>query len=272
MQDKRKLRDTQYKEKMRRLRKFVDFDYDLRKPLTKYQKTKINKYSKELDRLTKNKPYSVQVYKSKNRARLESVKVMGGNDSSLKGFKVAFVPKTSEHQKITFNKKGEPQIKSRHVTETFYEFDQERLALEGGAYAQSVAVKAARKSYAIKTGDWQLAATFPAALIGERIDQLQQAYSVEGANNHYSNWMLGLVGYDFTNQSDVHEYRREKRKAAIHAERKKAAIRQEKNVAYWRLSSGMVTASPSDNATEPESGATRISKKEFMAELRKMAK
>jgi hypothetical protein len=44
--------NTIHAQRLKAIRPFIDFNYDLRKPLSKYQKAKIKTYYDEIDQLT----------------------------------------------------------------------------------------------------------------------------------------------------------------------------------------------------------------------------
>lgn len=227
----------QYKKLYKELKPYITEKIDLRKPLTTAHKSFITRYSNELHRMTKDKPYAVQIFRSSNKSRLKAAQELGGQNSKLKSFKVAFVPKTSEHQKIRFNKKGEPRIVTAHVTANYIKLDAEELAQAEDVkeYIDDLLKNKTYKTYGIQAGDYEISYTAQKPFIGREVARLCAQYSNAQENNYFGNWLGGLFGYEFTNQGDLNNYREAKRTAQLKKDR--ASRKRNKNVRaklfYW---------------------------------------
>ena len=258
--------DSQYKKAALALRPYVDFKIDLRKTLTKAEKAKITKYKKELDRMTAGKPYALQIYKSRDKNRLKKVQAFGGQDTRLKEFKVAFVPKTSKHQKIKFDKKGEVYTKSNYVKTNFIEIDQEELIDENLATIVYEKVKnRSEKRFTIQAGDWEIPNTYGKKQVGQKLAQLALEYGNETANNFIGNWCKGIYAHDFDNQEDLDSYREAKRNAKLKIHRAKLKAEKNKRIPlyYWYVTDGdYVIQTKTDN--KPDSKSVEITKKEYI--------
>ena len=256
---------AQYKKLYKKMRSFVDFKIDLRKPLTPAQKSKITKYNKELNRLTNNKPYDVQIYRARDKAKLKKVQELAGQDTRLKGFKVAFVPKTSEFQKIYFNKKGEASIKTQYVDSAFIPLNAEILATDSAIdYVDSLIQNREEKSYSIQAGDYEISGTFSKTKIASAVNKLCEQYSNADENNYFGNWLGGIFAYSFDNQTNLDSYRNAKRDAQIKKDR--SSRKKEKNkrikVYYWydrKADSVLLTKTPSP----PNENCEAITKREY---------
>jgi hypothetical protein len=227
---------AQYKKMYKELKPYINFPLDLRKPLTRGQKTVITKYFTELQRLTNNKPYDVQIYRSKNKNKLKKVQELGGQDTHLTKFKVAFVPKTSPQQKIRFNKSGEAYTKGVYVKATFIPLDAEILATDSAIdYVNSVIEKRSENSFSIQAGDYEINGTFSKNRVASEVNKLCMRYSNQDSNNYFGNWLGGLFANEFENQSDLDSYRESKRNAQIKRDRnaRKRENRNRIKVFYW---------------------------------------
>ena len=255
----------QYKKMYKALKPFVDFKIDLRKEITRGQKTVITKYFKEYTRLTAGKPYEIQVFRSNKRANTVKAQELGGQDTRLKKFKVAFVPKNSPHQKIKFNKKGEAYVKNFYVKATFIPLDPLRLATEDiTEYVDGVIADRKEDSFSVQTGDYELGGTFSKSRVGERVNKLCQQYNNMDANNYFGNWLGGLFANEFHNQSDLTSYRKAKREAQITKDRalRKKEKNKRVNLFYW-YDRQKESVSLTKTDTPPNDHCEAITKREY---------
>lgn len=255
----------QYKKLYKELRPYVDFKIDLRQNLSKAQKAKITTYARELKRLTDHKPYDVQIYRARDKTKLKKVQELAGQDTKLKGFKVAFVPKTSEYQKIRFNKKGEATIKTQYVDSAFIPLDAEILATDSAIdYVNDLIQGRTEKTFGIQAGDYEISGTFSKTKIAQAVNKLCEQYSNADANNYFGNWLGGIFAYSFDNQGNLDSYREAKRSAQIKKDR--AARKRDKNkkikVYYWYdRKAENVTLTKTDTA--PNKNCEAITKREY---------
>lgn len=259
----RKNAHAQYVKKMRALRPYVNFNYDLRKPFTKYQKTKINQYFREYERLTRDKPYDIQVYRTKNKDRLKKAREFGGNDTRLPGFRVAFIPKTSPEQKIKFSKSGDPYIVSKYVREQFIPIDHDILTVDNiKDYIDDKVKNRPEKVFTVQCGDYELKQSFSRDTIWTEVSRLMHDYSDPETNKFYGNWMRGLVAYTFTNQDKLQDYRDAKRAAQIKKDRARRRKKEKILLFYWYIPHSDSVTITKDN-TLPSNDAYEITRREY---------
>tara|TARA_R110000737_G_C14623309_1_gene493997 strand:+ start:6514 stop:7326 length:813 start_codon:yes stop_codon:yes gene_type:complete len=186
---------------------FVKFDYDLKKPLSKYKKSKIKKY---FDAITQLKKGAKQVYKPRIKEHLKIAQDYSGHPEGLSDLKVAFVPSGGiKINKFTFKdikKKGkkvrtELILKTEHVITRFIPFDKEKLikALANDSivdYVNSVIKNDTANEYAINTGQTAVQETATRAKIAERVAIFVKRYIVSDDIS----WIAGLNAYTFDNQ------------------------------------------------------------------------
>ncbi len=255
----------QYKKMYKMIKSYINYDIDLRKPLTRGNKQIITKYFKEFARLTDGKPYDIQLYRSKKKDRLTQVQQLAGQDTKLKLFKVAFVPKTSPQQKIRFNKDGEPYVKSVYVKATFIPLDPERLAEENPSeYVNSLIGNREEKSFSIQAGDYEIPATYSKDVIGKAVSKLCLKYNNEDSNNYFANWLGGIFANKFDNQSSLDEYRNAKRDAQIKKDRsaKKRDSKKRIKLFYW-YDRKADTVLLTKTETAPNNHCEAITKREY---------
>jgi hypothetical protein len=240
----------QYKKLYKELRPFVDFKIDLRQKMSSADKAKITRYTKELKRLTAGKPYDVQIYRARDKSKLKKVQELAGQDTKLKGFKVAFVPKTSDYQQVRFNKKGEATIKTRFVDSAFIPLDAHILATDSAIdYINDLVQNRDEKTFGIQAGDYEITGTFSKTKIASAVNKLCEQYS-----NPYS----------FDNQAHLDSYRNAKRDSQIRKDR--AARKRDKNkrikVYYW-YDRKAETVLLTKTDTPPNANCEPITKREY---------
>lgn len=255
----------QYKNDMRALRPFVNFDIDLRAPLNSAQKAKINKYKKELDRMTAGKPYEIQIFRPRDKTKLKKVQEFGGQDASLKEFKVAFIPKTSKYQKIGFNKNGEPYTKTKNVKSNYIALDTDELIGDNiEDYVYSKVKNRTEKRFTIQAGDWEIRNTYSKKVLGKEIAKLALEYSDPTANNFIGKWCHGVLAHEFTDQEDLSSYLDAKRNAKLKKHRQKLSKEKIKTIKlfYWYVPDGdYVIQTKTDK--KPDAKAVEITRREY---------
>src|SRR4051812_16427516 len=91
-------------QRLKEIRRFVEFDYDLRKPLTKSAKSKIKRYHDEITALT-NRPY--QVFRPRSKQHLREAQEFAQHEQFLPKLRVAFIPTDGANKvELKFTKKG----------------------------------------------------------------------------------------------------------------------------------------------------------------------
>lgn len=208
-----------HSQRLKSIRPFVDFDYDLRRPLTKYAKSKIKKYFDIVDNLTSHPTY---LYRPRNKDRLRIAQEYGGGHD--KHIKVAFIPTADEKPKLLFNKSG-MVVREKYITTRFGEFDIDALIQDHKKEVRRVTKKFRKaKRFKIAAGPHMIENTYSASIIPDEVDDLMQKYKNEEANNYFGNWMRGLYAFEFQNQldKDSAERIRDREKAKIKKAREKA--------------------------------------------------
>lgn len=126
---------TDYAALVKELRKVAsgfdaDSGYDLRKPLTKARKVRINKYAREVAALTSRENY---LFRPRNKNNLKMAQRVAQHDAGFPALKVAFIPWTKPQgardakPEIKFRKKG-LVIETSNYRKQFIPFDLEKLA------------------------------------------------------------------------------------------------------------------------------------------------
>lgn len=200
-----------FREKVKEMRPYLYWarDIDLRQPLTSGQKSAITKAYDDFQELT-SRP--VKVYRPRKKGRLEIAQQFARHEKGRTKFNVAFIPVADVKSKVVF-KKDRMQVKTKYVTEEYLFFDLTRLAeapeLE---IARTLARNPEAKSFIIMAGKYLWNGTIDRQLVENEVLQLMQRYSPGGkkynVNNHYKNWLFGVIAAEFTNQADLFEYRR----------------------------------------------------------------
>lgn len=197
----------------------MSFNYSLRAPLSSSAKAKINRYYDYLQRLT-TRP--TQIYRTKDPARLKKVQIFAQHD--IKAFpqiKVAFVPNDGkEKMRITFNNKGRVIAKTKYVSKILIELDpiKAMAAEESGNLADYIDSRIDSAPpvlrYIVQAGEFEVPIARSREFITEYVVDLANRYgSNESDNHHYKNWLHGIVGYNFQNQSNYDDYRISKAKS-----------------------------------------------------------
>jgi len=211
---------------MKAIRGFVDFDYDLRKPLSSASKGKINKYFEYINDKVGDNDSNIYVYRGRKKKNIETAKAATGAPPELKGLKTAFFPTVGKEIDIRFDRKGELTIKGEFVTSKFIQFDPLRLiADDSKEYIQSLIDKHNYEKYNITYGEWD-SPSMPDSRIAETVSKLAAEYNVKG-NHNYKNWLFGVNGLKFSKQGNALDYQKEK-KAAILARKRKAKANRKK--------------------------------------------
>jgi len=213
-----------YAQRLKAIRPFVDFDHDLRKPLSSAAKAQITRYYGYIQKLTVREH---QVYRSSNPANLRAVQRFAQHaPTGFEHLKVAFVPNAgTERLKIGFDAKGRVRAKGSYFDQIEVELDPEDLvqADEEGFAAEYIDAQiddaAPARQYVVMAGEFEVPSSRSRKFITEYVVDLMARYGAdklkggEDDNHHYKNWMFGIIGYNFHDQADLAEYRRAKRQA-----------------------------------------------------------
>ena len=215
------------------IRSFVNFDYDLRKPLTEYQKRKVRDYYDEIDALTNR---ANQIYRPRKKENLFAAQRLAQHEKMLPGLKVAFIP-TAEPVKVTLTKTG-GSYKTKHIKTKVITINPKSLASNPDREIRRV-LKVAKgaSNFHILAGRYEIRKPVRPNKLEARIKTLMGRYSEggklfrksrKGNSNHYRNWLIGVAANTFTEQAAYNEYLDAKKEAAekVKAEKRKAKRRK----------------------------------------------
>lgn len=231
MTGRNRITAAQYRQRMREIRRFVSFDYDLRKPLSSAAKAKINRYYAQIERLTV-RPH--QVYRAKKSDNLRAVQRFAQHDRRYKEIKVAFVPTDGKNKaRVSVNRKGEVRSKIGYVRMFEIPFDMERLVTEGREYIKEAIDNGPEvKRYVIQAGAFEVPST---SLRKDIVDDVAKYMSKYGADrydadnpssHYFGNWLFGVNGYTFRAQDELTAYRHNKQQATIRKAKERAGYRK----------------------------------------------
>src|SRR6185437_13569635 len=101
-----------------------------------------------------------------------------------------------------------------------------RLIEEGREYVEeAIAEGPAVKRYVVQAGEFEVPGSFAPEFIVDEVLKLMERYGADKydenkkSSHYYGNWLHGLNGYTFHNQSELSEYRETKRRKAKEAAR-----------------------------------------------------
>jgi len=217
-------------ERFQKIRKFVDFDFNLKQQLTAYDKRKIKSYYDEVTALTA-RPN--QIVKPRSEKRLKAVQRYAQHENKLRGLTVAFVP-TNGRDKVTvkYAKNGKVIFSTDFVDSMYIELEPEKLAEDSIAYVnQEIKTQAPNaKKFTIATAEYEIAGSHSQATIGEEVSKLMAKYSAGGTGykgyNDASKWLGGVIGHTFKNQAEYKAY--DKAKNAAKKETKRLRYNKKK--------------------------------------------
>lgn len=225
-------------QRLKEIRRFVGFDYDLRKPLNKSAQRKIKKYHDEIRALT-NRPY--QVFRPRSTEHLAQAQEYAQHEKRLPQLRVAFVP-TDGKNKVTlkFTTKG-VQGKTKHVTISDVKLSVKQLLINPEKHVNERIAGNPAKQFTVQAGRYEIPQPYLPSTIGKAVARLVSRYGeasgVDKNNNHYfGRWLHGLKAYRFEAQGDLIDYFQEKSSAIKKGkrDRKRAKRKQIRQAAKKR--------------------------------------
>jgi hypothetical protein len=201
-------------QRLKEIRRFVDFNYDLRKPLTSSQKRKIKTYHDEISALT-NRPY--QVYRARSRTHLYEAQEFAQHGKRLPGLKVAFLPVDGANKiKLRFTGRGVVG-KTKHVVITDVKLSIAQLLINPEKHVNERIAGNPAKQFTVQAGRYEIPSPYLPSTIGKAVARLVSRYGADSGydedNNHYfGRWLHGLKAYEFEAQAGLQEYLIEKAK------------------------------------------------------------
>lgn len=222
-----KFKSSVHKKRLKEIRRFVDFDYDLRKPLSTAAQKRIKKYHDEISALT-NRPY--QVYRPRRADHLQQAQEFAQHGRVLPHLRVAFIP-TDGANKVTlrYTKRGIIG-KTKHVTISDVVLSVRQLLIDPERHVNQRIAGNPAKQFTVQAGRYEIPSPYLPSTIGKAVARLVARYGEESGvtpnNNHYfGRWLHGLKAYEFESQAGLQEYLIEKAK---HIKEGKLARRRER--------------------------------------------
>lgn len=200
-----------FRERVKELRPFLlaARKIDLRKPPSPSQKSAITRAFKEYTELT-SRPY--KIYRPKSKDKLSKAQAFARHEKGGPKFDVAFIPVASPKAKIKWSD-GKMKVQTGSVTEEYLFFDLVNLAANPEQeIANTLDKNPKAKAFVVMAGKYLWNGAIQRKFVEENVMKLMARYSPGGEkyneNNHYQNWLFGLVASEFTDQKSLNEYRK----------------------------------------------------------------
>ncbi len=204
--------------RMKLIRPYVAFNYDLRKPLSKSAKSKIKKYADEVSALT-NRPF--QVVRPRRADHLAAAQEFAQHEKRLPALKVAFVPTNGTEKFVLHYNKGGVKASNSKVEVTLIRLAVSGLLGDAAKYVQNKVRNNPARSYTIKAGKYEIPQAFDKERIGPAVARFVARYNNEEANNYFGNWLHGVSAYHFKEQDTLQSYLTAKQNAIKRAKRER---------------------------------------------------
>jgi len=205
--------NSDYSKKLKAIRPFINFNYDLRKQLTKSDKAKITKY---FNLVKKYKQNSHHVYYPRN-IKNKDIALKYAGQKKDRNLKAVFIPGKG-HIRIKV-KNGRLQTYSTYVHSDFYPLDPLQLIKDPDKAINRILEKRPDVEYwgiVTERGDGSidtLGEVSHKKFILRQIKRLAAKYGDQDMNNFMGNWLHGLQAMEFTEQADAQSFKRAKKKA-----------------------------------------------------------
>ena len=207
--------------RMKLIRRYVDFDYDLRNPPTEYQKRRVKEYADEIQALM-NRPY--QVFRPRRRDHLIAAQEFAQHEKRLPGLKVAFIPSDGTHDvHVRFNSKGEIVAKTSNVKITTVRLSKRKLIEDAESHVRDKIRNHPAKQFTIQAGRYEIPNPYLPDTVPKAVARLVARYGDDDKNNYFGNWLHGLKAYQFAGQDALGDYLADKRKVIKDAKKKRAS-------------------------------------------------
>jgi len=201
-----------YKKKIKEMRPYLKKlrGYDLRKAITPGQKGYVNKAWVEYQELTL-APH--KIFRTRNKKHMDAARKVANRDSKVK-FDVAFIPTVSKDAHISVDNKGGVIVTSKYVTEIEARFDMKALAADPAAEIQRVMnLYPEYSQFVLMAGKFIWNGGIERSRVIDRIvPHLMryipggEGYEKRGPNSLFTNWAIGLRGFQGRNQAAVEDY------------------------------------------------------------------
>lgn len=207
-------------ERLKAIRSFVKFNYNLNRKLTNYQKRKIKKYYDEIQTLTAR---PVQIYRGRDSKKLKAVQKYSRHSTNLRDLKVAFVPISGTQVKIKVTKSGKVTTETTHVKNEFIEFDPFLLIEDPRGHAEESIAGSKAKSFTIAAGEFEIPTGYNEDSVIDRIEALSARYGDDTKNNYFANWMFGVTAHSYKRQASFNKYVNDRKRAVETGKKKRKA-------------------------------------------------
>lgn len=217
--------------RLKAIRPFVNFNYNLNVPLTASAKKKIKKYYDEISAL---KARNAVVYRPRRKDRLKAAQAFAQHEKNLPGLRVAFIPTAQPGiAKIKVSRGKVPRFKviERGIERESLPFNPRKLVRDpDGHVAELLATEPKATHFAVQAGRFEISAALTRERVAPRVKQLMERYSVGGerykktrnSSNHWKEWMGGINVYRFPDQASPGAYMQAKLDAARRLKKKRA--------------------------------------------------
>lgn len=193
------IKKISYKQKMKEIRSFVNFNYDLRKPLHPRQKGKIDKYWQQIQEA---KGQAYRVFRTPNKNNLKRVQEATGFD--LPDFKVAIIPNPDPDNPYKIKFKEKELIFSNATGDKYFiKFNINNL-INPETHLQEIEntlAQATGDRIAIACGKFEYRERFQSKdRAKETIIEFIHTYGNPEAQNYFGNWLYGIYDIKIKNQ------------------------------------------------------------------------
>lgn len=195
--------------RLREIRPFVSFNYDLRHTLKPHQKAKINKYRKALQQLSSRDYY---LYRPRSKKRLKAAQKFAQHPAGTSQIKAAFIPSAGgEKPKISFTKNNVMVVKTENVTVQKLFFDKNIMAIDDRdkvmSHVNDVLDQLPKiKKFTILVESLEISQLIARSLVAEEVWDLIETYKL-------AELITGVSAYTYTNQSTLDTFMTDKRSA-----------------------------------------------------------
>lgn len=237
----RKPVNGQYSAKLKAIRPFVNFDYDLRKPLHSSQKRKINRYFEAIKEASAG---GKKVYRSRNKKRVRAVQRAADNEfQNLPDVKVAFYDSPPGNpRRVRFTDDGRVRFNAANFNMEEILIPASRLATDPeNAVNEAIEENGTpAKFFQVKTGKHRSTRIESRNTIGDLVARWVEEYSPsdtdpetlengQSINHRWENWLHGLWALETTNQNDLEKFALAENKRKAAASRKADKLRKRIN-------------------------------------------
>ncbi len=202
-------KDNIHLQRMRAIRKHVNFNYSTLKSLTPYAKRKIKLYYDEIMRLTA-RPYYKYRPRDKKRAKL-AYEYAGQHRRT--GFKHVFFPAQEQDKKPKMSFKNNTLTvsvkvgKSGKVNKRAFLFDKKLLATNTDKAVDKLLEDAEGYSeFTIMNGEYLLVTSHSRGQLKAKVNELVNEY------DNTEQWLRGAIGWDFDLRADLNASRNKVRR------------------------------------------------------------